>query len=66
MAQDKKLTDALMKKAYNECKKKPYIPAACMAERLGFNARYMTQELVKNENFEYIKIGNMYLFRPKE
>lgn len=65
MAQEKRLTDALIKKAYSECKKNPYIPAACMAEKLGFSARYMAQELSKNENFEYIKIGNMYLFRPK-
>ena len=66
MTQEKKLTEALMKRAYSECKKSPYIPAACLAEKLGFSARYMTQELVKSDNFEFIKIGNMYLFRPKK
>ena len=67
MAQEKRFTVTKAKKAYNVCKKNPYLPAICFSEQMGFSARHTTRELmtlVGAGEFEKIQYGNVYLFRP--
>jgi hypothetical protein len=67
VAQEKRFTEKEALKAYNNCKKSPYLPAICFAEQMGFSTRHTTRELtalVEAGIFEKIQYGNVYLFRP--
>jgi len=67
MPQEKRFTEKGAVKAYNTCKRYPFLPAVCFAEQMGFSTRHATRELVSLVDtgvFEKIQYGNVYLFRP--
>jgi hypothetical protein len=67
MKRDEKFNKESVDKVYKECSENPYIPAACFALKLEASARYMTvvlNELVESGEYEFIKVGNTFHFRP--
>jgi hypothetical protein len=65
---EKKLNRVLTDEVYKECSKNPYLPASFFAAKTKNNSRYMTTfltELVVKNEYESIKVGNTWYFRPK-